>query len=111
MNSALLQASFLSIFIIVPIGFLVFLLIFWSKAKKSGFQSKRLDETSTILTYEQMVKQGKLTKEEYQKIQQHMLQKQGFTQAAPKPEKTIELKDQSTEEIIQYLKNQKPKTK
>lgn len=111
MSSALLEASFLSIFIIVPIGFLIFLLIFWSKAKKSGFQSKKLDETSSILTYEQMVKKGKLTKEEYHKIQQHMLQKQGFTQTAPKPEKIVELKDQSTEEIINYLKNQKPKSK
>jgi hypothetical protein len=111
MNPALLEVSYLSVFVVILVGLLVFLWMFWSKAKKSGFQSRKLDETSTILTYEQMLKKGKLTKEEYNQIQRHMLQKQGFTQAPPQPEKPKELKNQSTEEIINYLKNQKPKTK
>jgi polyhydroxyalkanoate synthesis regulator phasin len=107
MDPVLLQVSYLSVFIVVLLGLLVFLWMFWSKAKKSGFQSRKLDETSSILTYEQMVKQGKLTKEEYNKIQRAMLQKEGFTATAPKDVKTEEPKNKNIEEIINNIKNQK----
>jgi hypothetical protein len=109
MDPALLEVSYLSVFIVILVGLLVFLWLFWSKAKKSGFQSRKLDETSSILTYEQMVKQGKLTKEEYNKIQRAMLQKEGFTAAVPKDVKAEEPKDQNIEEIINKIKNQKSK--
>ena len=84
MDSALLQVSYLSIFIVILLGLLVVLFLFWSKAKKSGFQSRKLDETSSILTYEQMLKQGKLSREEYNKIQNTMLKKHGFAESDQK---------------------------
>lgn len=90
MEPALLEVSYLSAFIVILLGFLVFLWMLWSKAKKSGFQSKRLDETSSVLTYEQMLKKGKLSREEYHKIQTALLQKHGFTEAPPKNIKTQE---------------------
>ena len=88
MDSALLQVSYLSIFIVILLGLLVVLFLFWSKAKKSGFQSRKLDETSSILTYEQMLKQGKLSREEYNKIQNAMLKKHGFAESDEKKKET-----------------------
>jgi hypothetical protein len=111
MDPMLLQVAYLSLFIVILLGFLVFLWISWSKAKKSGFQSQKLDETSSILTYEQMVRRGKLTKEEYHKIQRHMLQKQGFTPEAPKQVTTAEVKNQKIEEAINKIKKQNQKSK
>jgi uncharacterized membrane protein len=84
MDSSLLQVSYLSVVIVVLLGLLFILILFWSKAKKSGFQSRKLDETSNILTYEQLLKQGKLSREEYNKIQNAMLKKHGFTEGKPK---------------------------
>ena len=86
MDSSLLQVSYLSVVIVVLLGLLFILILFWSKAKKSGFQSRKLDETSNIMTYEQLLKQGKLSREEYHKIQNAMLKKHGFVEPQPKPE-------------------------
>ncbi|MDI6784837.1 MAG: hypothetical protein QME64_12185, partial [bacterium] len=83
MDSSILQVSYLSILLVVLFGLVVILLVFWSKAKKSGFQSQKLDETSSILTYEQMLKQGKISREEYHKIQNAMLKKHGFAEEQP----------------------------
>ena len=88
MDALLLRVSYLSLIWIVLVGLLVILIIFWSKSKKSGFHSKRLDETSTLLTYEEMLKQGKISREEYNKIANALLSKHGFTETEQKNNET-----------------------
>ncbi|MCX7918082.1 MAG: hypothetical protein N3A72_00455 [bacterium] len=92
MDTAILQVSYLSVAIVVLLGLLFILILFWSKAKRSGFQSRQLDETSRLLTYEQMLRQGKLTKEEYDRIHQTLLKKHGFSPGTTKDINTEEPK-------------------
>ena len=90
MDTSLLQVTYLSVFIVILLGLLAFLFFFWSKAKKSGFQSRRLDDTSKLLSYDQMLRQGKISKEEYRQIQHAMLKKHDFTPEQPKNNETKE---------------------
>lgn len=110
MDPSILQVSYLSVLLVILFGFLIILIIFWSKAKKGGFQSRRLEETSTLLTYEQMLKQGKISREEYNRITNALMQKQGFAE----PSESIPQSKESlstVESLVRTEKKRKKKTK